>query len=54
MNDMMKDTRLKVAMALESAGLMQTDYAREVLMKVQPPVQPRVDTLTTDQRAHLV
>mmetsp|Transcript_4759 Transcript_4759/g.14332 ORF Transcript_4759/g.14332 Transcript_4759/m.14332 type:complete len:308 (+) Transcript_4759:1-924(+) len=38
-----KDKRTRVEMALRAQGLLDTDYAREVLRKVPPPTAPRRD-----------
>lgn len=41
------DPRVKLESKLRQAGLHTTDYARQILSKVEPPKPPRKDTLHT-------
>jgi len=39
-----KDNRVQVENALRKAGLLHSDYARNIIQKMPPPQQPRKDT----------
>jgi len=41
------DPRLKLETKLRDAGLHNTDYARHVMARVEPPKPPRKDTFHT-------
>lgn len=41
------DPRVKIETRLRQAGLHNTDYARHIISKTQPPKPPRKDTLHT-------
>ena len=41
------DMRVKVEKALRNAGLMNTDYGRQIMKNIAPPVEPRKDMIST-------
>ncbi|XP_063673735.1 coiled-coil domain-containing protein 148-like [Bolinopsis microptera] len=41
------DMRWKVEKALRNAGLMTTDYGRQIMKNIAPPVEPRKDMIST-------
>lgn len=41
------DKRFKVSEALRDIGLLSTDYAREIIAKIPPPLPPRPDQEST-------
>ena len=42
-----KDMRFKVEKALRNAGLVDTDYGRQIMKSIKPPVEPRRDMNST-------
>ncbi len=49
-NDLMKDIRFRLHVALCDAGMIDSSYAKSMLNQVKPAKQPRIDTFTSEQR----
>ncbi|KAF0978526.1 hypothetical protein FDP41_002346 [Naegleria fowleri] len=51
--DLMKDKKFKLQLLLQEAGLLHTEYAKEVFSEMKPSRQTRIDNLTSEQSNHL-
>ncbi|EFC41503.1 predicted protein [Naegleria gruberi] len=52
-DQLMKDRKFKLQLLLQEAGLLNTDYAREIFSTLKPSRLTRVDNLTTDQKTRI-
>lgn len=50
-DELMKDQRFKVGLALQEAGLTGSDYARQVLKSIPTAKPMRTDMMTSEEKA---